>query len=209
MFDQNQIFAFLTKVLWVVGGFIGGYLFTWMAGVGFDKLVTQRKSPELLHRWARVVGGVIVALVVAFFVFPAGPGSGGGGGAGDNPLQSGKPIGETTPSTAATPPTRKAPEVPVEAAVIRVKVFAGAEVEPGTTKYYELAERPGRKVDVKGVEDAVRQEQRLTDAAVVVVYSFDPTASRRTEGFLQLERESQFWQVPLMSEEQYQKFRNP
>jgi hypothetical protein len=205
---DQQITAFLLKCLWVIGGFAGGYLLTWLAGVGFDKVVTKGKSPQFLHKWARIVGGVLAAILVAFFVFPQGPGAGGGGGGGG--VLPGGESNPTTPETGKPPPTEKLPEVPVEAVAVRVRVFAGEQVEQTpekTWRYFEVGESPAGKVDVGGVAEAVRQQKGASTGGVVVVYSFDPSASERTEGYRQLKDEAKRLGVPLVSEDEFRQLR--
>ena len=110
MFDPQQITNFLFKCLWVACGFAGGYFLAFLAGVGYDKLVSKKPSPPFLHKWARIIGGVLVALLVAYLVFPGGPGMGTGGGGGTGPEANPNPsTGPTTKDTAKTPAT--VPEV--------------------------------------------------------------------------------------------------
>lgn len=207
MFDQQQVTSFLVKCLWVIGGFAGGYLLAWIAGVGFDKVVVKAKSPELLHKWARIIGGVLAAMLVAFLVFPAGQGAGGGNVGGIEP---GSTPGPTSTETAKTPPpaSEKLPEVPVEAVPVRVKVFAGDKVEAGTAKYFEVVKGPREKVDIAGVEKEANDQKRASKAGVVIVYTFDATASKRTDGYTQLVQLAERLEIPPpVSEDEFKLIR--
>lgn len=208
MFDQQQVTSFLVKCLWVIGGFAGGYLLAWIAGVGFDKVVVKAKSPELLHKWARIIGGVLAAMLVAFLVFPAGQGQGGGNVGGIEP---GSTPGPTSTETAKAPPpsTEKLPEVPVEAVPVRVKIFASEAVlnrKTETWLYYEVGGKPTERVDLDGVHTAVQEQQRANKPGVVIVYSFSPTASERTAGYTDL-RDAAWRDMPLVSEDQFKQIR--
>jgi hypothetical protein len=116
----------------------------------------------------------------------------------------------TTPDTGKTPPTEKLPEVAVEAVPVRVKVFGGEQVELSSTKawkYFEVGDRPREKADIGGVEAEVRLQKQASMAGVVIVYTFDPSASKRTEGYIQLAREAERLGVPLVSEDELKQIR--
>jgi hypothetical protein len=187
----------------VAGGFAAGYLLAWIACVGFDKTVVRGKSPDLLHRWARLIGGVLTALVVAFFVFRGGTGTGdgtGGDGPGTGPV--------TAPTSKATSPAttaQKPPEVAVDAVPVFVVVYAGTAVERGTEKFFAIGDPPGAKVELTAVADAVRAGQEKGKA--VVVYSLDDTAATGTTGFLLLQGEAKARGVPLIARNQFDTLR--
>ena len=167
---QEQITEFLQKLLMIVGGFAAGYLGAWLACVGFDKTIVKGKSPDGLHKWARRIGGVLVALVVAFFIFRGGTGPGGGGP--DTGPGTGQPTSPNAQSTAPTPATEKLPEVAVDAVPVYVTVYAGTAVERGTEKFFAVGDPPGAKVDRAAVGERIREASK-DKAKVFAVYSLD------------------------------------
>lgn len=203
--DVEQIAHFFQKLLMVIGGFAAGYLFTWVAGVGFDKVVVKGKSPPFLHKWARIIGGVLVALVVAFFVFRGGKGNGDGPG-GDGP-GTGTTTAPTSSQSNQTPTTQKQPEVAVDAVPVYVTVYAGLAVERGTENFFAVGDPPGVKTDLAGVVKAL-DARGPGQAKPVVVYTLDDaTASTGTTGFLLLQREAKARDVSLMSRAEFDKLR--
>ncbi len=204
---QEQVTEFLQKLLMIVGGFVAGYLGAWLACVGFDKTIVKGKSPDSLHKWARRIGGVLVALVVAFFIFRGGTGGGGGGGSDTGP-GTGSPTSPNTPSTDQTPATEKLPEVAVDAVPVYVTVYAGAAVERGTMKFFAVGDPPGAKVDQMAVGEAIRAAGK-DRAKVFVVYSLDDTATTGTTGYLLLQAEAKGQGVPLVSKADFNKLRRP
>jgi hypothetical protein len=202
---QEQITEFLQKLLMIVGGFAAGYLGTWLACVGFDKTVVKGKSPDGLHKWARRIGGALVALVVAFFIFRGGTGGGGGGGPDSGP-GTGQPTSPNAQSTDPTPATEKLPEVAVDAVPVYVTVYAGAAVERGTEKFFAVGDPPGAKVDRAAVAEAVRAGGK-DKAKVFVVYTLDDTATTATTAYLLLQAEAKAQGVPLVSKADFDKLR--
>lgn len=202
---QEQIAEFVQKLLMIVGGFGAGYLAAWLACVGFDKTVIKGKSPDSLHKWARRIGGVLVALVVAFFIFRGGTGGGGGGGP-DAGGGGGSPTSPSAPSTDPTPATVKLPEVAVDAVPVSVTVYAGAAVERGSEKFFAVGDPPGAKVEVPAVAEAIRSAGK-DKAKVFVVYTLDDTATTATTGFLLLQAEAKAQGVPLVSKADFNKLR--
>jgi hypothetical protein len=206
VFDQEQIIQFGQKLLMIAGGFAAGYLGAWIACVGFDKTVVKGKSPDGLHKWARRIGGVLVALVVAFFLFRGGTGSGGGDGSGDG-TGTGQASTSTSPQTSQTPATEKVPEVAVEAVPVRVTVYAGNAVERGTQKFFKVGDGGGM-VELGEVSAEVRrQKEKAGKVGVVIVYTFDETASEGTTVFQTLRQEAKELGVPMLSDTQFRQLR--
>lgn len=207
-FGQDQLLNLLMKCLMVAGGFAAGYVFAMIAAVGFDKIVTHGKSPPILHKVARNLGGLVVAVVVAILVF-RGLGAGGGGGSGDGPGdQPGKTAGSGTSGTETgtkptTEPTKTVAPTAVEA--VRVTVLAGDEVEKGSEKFYRLTDQPAA-VDRAAVTAAVTARKRAAKGPVVVVYGFGREAGPRTIAFTELKADVEQLGVTLMSADQFRQF---
>lgn len=202
MFDQEQIGLFLQRLLMVAGGFGAGYLLTWLACVGFDKTVIKGKSPDGLHKWARRIGGAVVALVVAFFLFRGGTGTGDGTGNGAN---TGTATGPTSQQTTQSPNTTPLPpKVEVDTAPVYVTVYAGKAVEANSEKFYALGDPPGGKVKLDDVTAAV-QAAKKDKKGVLLVYTLDDTASTGTQPFNVLEAEAKRLGVELVSRAGFEK----
>lgn len=121
-----------------VGAFLVGYVLVALLGWFFDKYLLKRKSPELLHRVCRLLGGLILAILVAMMLF------GGGGGSGDG-TGDGAGTGTASPGPASnaesTDPKAVAAKVapPVEVRV-RVLVLGGTDVKD--QKFYVVDDDP-------------------------------------------------------------------
>lgn len=121
-----------------VGAFLVGYVLVALLGWLFDKYLLKRKSPELLHRVCRLLGGLILAILVAMMLF------GGGGGSGDG-TGDGAGTGTASPGPASnvesTDPKAVAAKVapPVEVRV-RVLVLGGTDVKD--QKFYVVDDDP-------------------------------------------------------------------
>ncbi len=201
---QEQIAEYLQKLLMIAGGFGAGYLGAWLACVGFDKTIVKGKSPDGLHKWARRIGGVLVALVVAFFLFRGGTGTGGGGP--DTGQGTGSPTSPSTQPTDPTPPTEKLPEVAVDAVPVYVTVYAGTAVERGSVKFFAVGDPPGAKVELPAVAEVIRSAGK-DKAKVFVVYTLDDTAATGTTGYGLLQAEAKAQGVPLVSKADFNKLR--
>jgi hypothetical protein len=204
--SEEQIVRFATKCLMVAGGYVAGYILTMLAGIGFDRLMIRRNSPEELHKVARIMGGMIGAILVALLVF-GGFGSGGGQGMGTGPgdqpnSTSGSNSPETTVSQKADPKQTSA-NVNLEA--IRVKVLAGDEVERGTEKFYVLADQAER-VDRGAVSSAISDRKMAAKGPVVMVYEFGKQAGPNTTAFADLATLAKQMSIQLMSDAEYQQF---
>src|SRR5206468_1773095 len=60
---------FLIYVLAVVGGFVVGYLLTWIACRLLGKYVFKQRIPQPIERAFRVIGGILLAVLVAFLLY--------------------------------------------------------------------------------------------------------------------------------------------
>lgn len=132
-------------VLAVAGGFLIGNLLTLLGLRLLAKFALKRKFNEMLEKALRVIGGLVLAVLVAFLVFRGGSGWGfGGGGAGDgsDPNGEGKAV-EPSPEKAkdkkVEPP--KIDSKTIEIDQIGVTVLTAREY-PKTFKFD--GEREGR-----------------------------------------------------------------
>jgi hypothetical protein len=120
---------FVTYVLAVVGGFLVGYILTFILCRMIAKLVFKRRMPEVIERALRVIGGILVAALVAWLLFRGGFGwglggtggveSGNQGGDSSKPKDAGKDSGKTVPETVQATRTK----VRIEPATAWPKTF--------------------------------------------------------------------------------------
>ncbi len=121
-----------------VGAFLVGYVLVALLGWWCDKYLLKRKSPDLLHRICRLLGGLILAILVAMMLFGGGGGSGDGTGDGTG---AGKASPGHAPDAESTDPKAVAAKVapPVEVRV-RVLVLGGTDVKD--QKFYVVDDDP-------------------------------------------------------------------
>lgn len=122
----------------VAGGFLVGWVLTGLVAWFLDKRLTGGKSPATVHRVAKNLGGVGLAILVALIVFGNGSGWSIMGGDGDGDGKSNAPPGRpggpdkggppaTSPNTTPIPDTRKEQPSPRER--VRVTVLGGEAVK--------------------------------------------------------------------------------
>jgi hypothetical protein len=136
--DTSQAAQYLLRGLAVGGAFLVGYVLTWLIAKMLDRSLTAGKSPPTVHKTVRVLGGLLLAVIAAIFLFgPGGDGLGFGGGPGDG---RGQGTGEGKGGGDATHPTQpistdvkpaepsKGEAVPPEQRV-RVTMLGGEDVK--------------------------------------------------------------------------------
>lgn len=95
---------FVVYVLAVVGGFVAGYLLTMIACRLLGKYAIKRRIPEPIERASRIIGGILLAALVAFLLFK---GWGfGGTGTGEGPESGGPTSGKENLGKAKQPPSK-------------------------------------------------------------------------------------------------------
>lgn len=144
--DSSKVAQFFVNCLAVGGGFLAGFLLTWISTFLLDRWITRGRTPEPLHRIARILGGVAAAVLVALIVFgQGGNGYGLGGDAGEG-KGDGQGLGHgtvaTQPTAADVRPieTTKSEPVPPEQRV-RVTMLGGEAVKE--ERFYLLDDDPG------------------------------------------------------------------
>jgi hypothetical protein len=189
------LFGFLTELrgefaelannlLLVAGGFLIGYLLGGAIGWALGKWVFKQKTPDLLKRVGRPVGGVILAIIVALIVF-----TGKGKPSGDGGDGKGTPTNDKTPGKNSAPDvevpksnpkitTPKLDTVPAEL-TIRVTILAGTAV-PSEGKYY-LIDDDSRN-DAKSLSELKktvldRKAKVKGKVSLAIVFPTDPNLS--------------------------------
>jgi hypothetical protein len=145
MFDHAG--KVIIGALAVGGGFLVGNLLTLLACRILAKFALKQRLNETLEKALRVIGGIALAVLVAFLVFRGGSGWGfGGGGSGDGSGEEakgeGKP-GEQPPDAPKGPPKSLDSKV-IQVTELSVTVLTPRE-HPKTFKF--LGERDGRTLE--------------------------------------------------------------
>ncbi len=138
---------YVIYVLAVAGGFLVGNILTLIVCRLTAKLVLKRSINQLLERALRIIGGIIVAAIVAFLLFRFGTGWGlGGSGSGEGDKEGG-PAAETNPGKTKEQPKKDDPkkEEPATPAtglkitILRGNSFPKTFLFEGETEGVELA----------------------------------------------------------------------
>jgi len=140
-FDTDRVVRFALNLLAVGGGFLVGHVLTGVIAWALDRWITGGKTPQGVHRVARMVGGAALALLVAMMLFgQGGYGDGTGPGGGSNPDDKGPGGGTTTQPTdqrdvRPPPPVPQKDSTPPEQRV-RVTMLGGSDVKD--EKFYMI-----------------------------------------------------------------------
>jgi hypothetical protein len=135
--DTSKAAQYLLRGLAVGGAFLVGYVLTWVVARLLDRSLTAGKSPSAVHKSARFLGGLLLAVIAAIFLFgPGGDGLGFGGGPGEGKGQGagegkgGEATKPTQPISAdvKSPEPTKSDPVPPEQRV-RVTMLGGEDVK--------------------------------------------------------------------------------
>ena len=134
-FDTDRIVRFGMNLLAVGGGFLVGHVLTGVIAWALDRWITGGKTPQGVHRVARMFGGAAVALLVALLLFGQGgygDGTGPGGGGAD-PKGEGPGGGTVTQPTnrdvTPIPPVVNPKDAPPPEQRVRVTMLGGADVK--------------------------------------------------------------------------------
>jgi hypothetical protein len=142
-FDFAQ---FLVNCLAVGGGFLAGFVLAGVLTWWIDRTFLRKNTPEIMHRTARVLGGLAVAILVALLVFGRGGGGLGGGkgdglgsGTANNGTGTGTDAPDTTPKPGPTPPVA-AKDAPPPGDRVRVTILGGPDVKE--QRFYLVGDDP-------------------------------------------------------------------
>jgi hypothetical protein len=145
MFAILDVATLALRILAVVGGVaVGGFGTGWLVKV-LARPVTVKKLPTPLLRVSRILGGLVVGLIVAAWVFNLG-GTGGIGGSGGGwwPFGQGGGAGTTNPTNfpdGATTPVQ--PKTESVAKTLRIHMEGGAQAEKDS-RFYRIEGEPAR-----------------------------------------------------------------
>lgn len=121
-------------ILATAGGFLIGYVLVAVFGWCFDKYVLKRQSPVLLHRICRLLGGLILAILVAMMVFSGGGGSGNGTGDGTGDGKASPNSGTIEPKTKPDPSLPPLKPMKTSEERVGITVLGGPDVQDN--KFY-------------------------------------------------------------------------
>jgi hypothetical protein len=180
-FDQFRVFAVLdvatlvVRLLAVVGGVAaGGLLAGWLVK-GLAKSLAFKSAPNSLLRVSRALGGLIVGLVVAAWVFNLG-GAGGMGGSGGGWWPFGQAGGSGTSNISGlgdskTPPQ---PKPDPNAKAFRIRMRGGLEAEKDQRFYLIEEDQPLTWAELEKVlAEKQKNDQSLVIAVVIGKKSVD------------------------------------
>lgn len=156
---------YVMYVLAVAGGFLLGNLFTWLVCRIGAKLVLKARMNAQLERALRILGGIIVAALVAYLLFRFGTGWGLGGSGSGEGEGSGGIAPSITPQSPEQPKTdpKKSPPAEVVSSTLRVRVQASSSF-PKTFRIESAAEAvdlPAAKKALEDFQSRVKGEPRL------------------------------------------------
>ena len=172
---QNAVVEFVRNCLLVAGAFLVGYILGGIIGWAVSKYAFKRQSTEIYSRAGRLVGGVLLAFIVALLVFTGlgqhwGPGGDGAG----TPTDTGQKDARTDASSAdprVAPP--KVDQSPVEM-TIRVTVLAGAAVR-SEGKYYLVDDDPNPRSLAEAKEAILARKAKSKGRTMLqVLFLSDP-----------------------------------
>lgn len=126
-FQAARVAQMIVNSLAVLGGFFAGYALTALLANTLDRAVFRRRSPAIVHRGSRLLGGLALAILVTIIVFGHGQGwnlfGGGADGTGDS-NQDGTPQIINTVIEKPTPESSPAKSN----ASIRIVILGGTDV---------------------------------------------------------------------------------
>ncbi len=175
-FDTDRVVRFALNLLAVAGGFLIGHIVTGVVAWALDRWITGGKTPQGVHRVARMLGGVAVALLVALMLFGRG-----GYGTGEGPSGGGPDSKDEGPGGGSpTQPTDRdvrpdLPPLPKDATPpdqrVRVTLLGGADVKD--EKFYLIGADPTPRA-FADVTAAVNAKKAETNKPVGIEIRFDP-----------------------------------
>lgn len=132
---------YVMYVLAVAGGFLLGNLFTWVVCRIGAKLIFKDRMNTQLERALRILGGIVVAALVAYLLFRFGTGWGLGGSGSGEGEGSGGIAPSNTPQSPEQPKTdpKKSPPPEVVSSTLRVRIEA-ASPNPPTFRFESAVE---------------------------------------------------------------------
>jgi hypothetical protein len=154
--EITDIFFFALRLMAAAGGFLAGWFATGPLATLLARLAFHRSMPEWTVYWAKLAGGLLVGLLV-FWYLPLGLGGGGGGGSGGG---TGKGVGPHAdgPGTGKTATGKgddtgkggpRATDTGKGKDILEIEVLGGTAVKDG--KYY-LINRKAPAVDKTAME---------------------------------------------------------
>jgi len=155
----------LVGVLAVCGGFLVGNLLTLIVCRVVAKMAFHTRMNERFEQALRILGGIALALLIAWMVFRGGPGWGfGGTGSGEGEGSGGRDP-STTQSTPDSPKIdpKKSPPAEVVSSTLRVQIEAATSY-PKTFRFDaspEAVDLPAAKKAVEEFRGRVKGEPRL------------------------------------------------
>src|SRR6266849_3452236 len=169
MFAMLNVGMLAVRVLAVVGAVaVGGYGTGWLVK-GLAKGIAFRSAPPSLLRISRVLGGLIVGLVVAAWVFNLG-GTGGIGGSGGGwwPFGQSGGSGTSNVSGSADSKTPSQPNLDPNAKTFRIHMRGGKEAQEDQRFYLIEGEKPLTWTELEKVLAEKRKDNQSLVIEIVI-----------------------------------------
>jgi hypothetical protein len=169
MFAMPDVGMLAVRVLAVVGAVaVGGYGTGWLVK-GLAKGIALRSAPPSLLRISRVLGGVIVGLVVAAWVFNLG-GTGGIGGSGGGwwPFGQAGGSGTSNVSGSTDSKTPSQPKLDPNAKIFRIHMRGGMEAEKDQRFYLIEGDQPLTWTELEKVLAEKRKDNQSLVIGIVI-----------------------------------------
>jgi hypothetical protein len=168
MFAMLDVATLALRILAVVGGVaVGGLGTGWLVKV-LTRPVTVKKLPTPLLRVSRILGGLVVGLIVAAWVFNlSGTGGIGGSGGGWWPFGQSGGAGTTNPSNFSD--STKAPiqpQISSEAKTLRILMRGGNEAQEDQRFYAIEGESP---LNWNELEKVLAQKRKESPSLVISI----------------------------------------
>jgi hypothetical protein len=155
---------YVLYVLAVAGGFLVGNVVTWIVCRAVAKLAFKRKMNEQFERALRILGGIAVAILVAYLLFRFGSGWGlGGSGSGEGQGTGTSGQSDDRPNDSPKTDPKKSQPAEVLSSTLKVRIEAATSY-PKTFRFESSPEGVELAAAKKALEDfrgKVKGEPRL------------------------------------------------
>jgi len=191
--DTERIAGLVINCLAVGGGFLVGYWVSWAAIKLLDRQFLAGRTPPTLKRYSQILGGILVAVLVAFLLFGSGGTGSGGTGAGGGPTEQpgeGKgpgegPIVPKVETPVETPPPITPPDPDAKVEKVTVKVLTGLDVKDA--KYYLIEGDPTAKT-IDELFAKVKEKHAPPKVIVEIIPKYPSNGGEETIGASKLRR---------------------
>ena len=169
LFAILDVGTLVVRVLAIVGATAVGGLGTGWLVKALVKSLAFKSAPNSLLRISRVLGGLVVGLVVAAWVFNLG-GTGGMGGSGGGWWPFGQAGGSGTSNISGSGDSKTPPQQTVDpnAKTLRIRMRGGQEAEKDQRFYITETDEPLTWVELEKLLAEMRKDNKSLVIAIVI-----------------------------------------